>query len=75
MLELLVSEEDHTLDLVPYRYAGLDWRGCHNIFFTQNQPLDDRVDINIMFKLLQLHFIILLNENEIYSNILVNIFY
>ena len=68
-LNLLANKDDHTLELVSYPYVGLDWRGCPNLFFTQDELPYERGNINIMFKLTELHFIILLNANEIYSNI------
>ena len=37
--------------MVPCPYARLDWRGCPNILFTPNEPLDDRGNITILFLL------------------------
>lgn len=49
-LELLASVDDHAFVLVPYPYAGLDWRGCSNILFTNDEPPDDRDNISVFFK-------------------------
>ena len=40
--ELLASVDEHPFILVPYTYAGLDWRGCANILITYDEPLVDR---------------------------------
>ena len=58
VLEMLASEDNHALGLIPYPYADIDWRGCPKIFFTSYEPPDERGNINVMFKLLQLHFIV-----------------
>ena len=42
VLEMLVSEDDHTLEMVPYPYDDMDWRGCTNILFTPDEPPDER---------------------------------
>ena len=61
-LEMLAREDDHALDMVPYPYVGMDWRGCPEIFFTPDEPPHERGNINVMFKLL--HFILfVLNAN------------
>ena len=49
-LELLASVHKHPFIMVPYPYAGLDWRGCANILFTVDEPPDDRGNITILFK-------------------------
>ena len=50
-LDLLASvNELHTFIMVPYPYAGLDWRGCANILFIYDEPLDDIGNITILFK-------------------------
>ena len=49
-LELLASVDEHPFVLVPYPYADLDWRGCANILFTDDEPLDDRGHISVFFK-------------------------
>ena len=37
------------LNMVPCHYAGLDWRGCANILFTDDEPLDDRGNITVLY--------------------------
>ena len=49
-LELLVSVDEHPFVMVPYPYAGLDWRGCANILFTDDEPPGDRGNIIVFFK-------------------------
>ena len=52
VLEMLASQDDHALDMVPYPYASMDWRACPKIFFMADEPPDDRGNINVMFELL-----------------------
>ena len=40
-LGLLTSVFEHPFIMVPFPYAGLDWRGCANILFTAYEPPDD----------------------------------
>ena len=47
-LELLASVDEHPIILVPCPYAGLDWRGCVNILFIADEPLDDRGNIIVL---------------------------
>ena len=49
-LGLLASVFEHPFIMVPCPYAGLDWRGCANILFTDDEPLDDRANITVLFK-------------------------
>jgi hypothetical protein len=56
-LGLLGSATDHMFVMVECPYAGLYCRGFPNILFT----LDDRGNISVLFKLIQFHFIVLLN--------------
>ena len=50
-LELLDNvDEMHSFVMVPFPCAGLDWRGCANILFTDDETLDDRGNITILFK-------------------------
>ena len=49
-LELLASVDEHAFVLVPCLYAGLDWQGCVNILFTDDEPTDDRGNITVLFK-------------------------
>ena len=49
-LELLASVDENPFIMVPFPYAGLDWRGCANILLTTDEPLDDRVNITVLFK-------------------------
>ena len=51
-LELLASVDDHMFMMVPCPYAGLDWGGCTNILFTQDEPPDARGNISVFFKLI-----------------------
>jgi hypothetical protein len=44
-LDLLSSEADHVFVIVLFPYARMDWRGCLNILFTMDEPLDDRGNI------------------------------
>ena len=47
---LLASEDEHDfVDLVLYPYVGMNWRGCVNIYFTEDEPPDDRGNIIVMF--------------------------
>ena len=49
-LELLASvDEMHPFIMVPCLYVGLDWRGCPNILFTNDEPPDDRGNIIVSF--------------------------
>ena len=49
-LDLLASVERlHPFILVPCPYAGLDWRGCLNILFTADEPLDDGGNFTVLF--------------------------
>ena len=52
VLEMLASEDDHALDMVPYPYVAMDWRGCLEIFFTPHEPPNERCNINVMINLL-----------------------
>ena len=52
VLDMLASEDDHALFMVPYPYVNMDSRGCLEIFFTLDEPPDERGNINVMFKLL-----------------------
>ena len=48
---LLASvDELHPFIMVPCPYAGLDWRGCPNILFIDDELPDDRGNIIILFK-------------------------
>jgi len=49
-LDLLASVDGmHPFIMVPCPYAISDWRGCANILFTYDEPLDDRGNITILF--------------------------
>ena len=52
VLELLASEDDHMFVMVSCPYVGLDWQGCTNILFTQDEPPNSRGNINVLFKLI-----------------------
>ena len=52
VLEMLDSEEYHQVDIGPYPYVGLYWTGFPKIFFTLDEPRDERGNIIIMFELL-----------------------
>lgn len=49
-LQLLASEADHMFIMVSCTYAGMDWKQCPNILFTEAKPADGRVNINVFFK-------------------------
>ena len=49
-LGLLASVLENPLIMVPCPYAGLDWRGCANILFTNDESPDDRGNITVLFK-------------------------
>ena len=53
-LELLSSVDEHGFIMVSCPYAGLDWRGCANILFTDDEPPDDRGNIIVFFKFIQI---------------------
>ena len=57
---MLDSDEDHTLNIVPYPYMGFYQRACQKNFLTQAKSPDEKVNIGVMFKLIQLHFIVLM---------------
>ena len=49
-LDLLASVDRlHPFIMVPCPYAGLDWRGCPNILFTDDEPPDDRDNITFIY--------------------------
>ena len=48
-LELLAIVDEHPFVMVPCPYAGLDWRGCANILFTDDEPPD--VELILLFYL------------------------
>ena len=52
LMEMLDIEDDHALEIVPYPYVSLRWRGCPKILFTLDEPSAERGNINVMFKLL-----------------------
>ena len=47
-LGLLASFFENPFIMVPCPYAGLDWRGCANILFIDDEPLDDRGNITVL---------------------------
>ena len=49
-LELLASVDEHPLFMVPCLYVDLDWRGCANILFRDDEPLDDSGNSTSLFK-------------------------
>ena len=50
-LELLASVDKlHPFIMAPYPYAGLDWRGCANILFIDDEPPNDKGNIIVLFK-------------------------
>ena len=50
-LKLLASvDEIYPFIMVPCPYAGLDWRGCAKILFIDDETLDDRGNITILYK-------------------------
>ena len=52
ILDLLVSEEDHLLNIVQYPYVGMDAKGCPNILFSQVNPPDSRRTLIVNFLLI-----------------------
>ena len=48
-LELLASVDEHPFVMVPCPYAGLDWRGCASILFTDHELPNDRGNITVLF--------------------------
>ena len=51
-LELLAaSVDEHPFILVPCPYVGLDWQGCANILFIDDEPPDDRGNISVYLNL------------------------
>ena len=49
-LKLLASVDDHPFVMVSCPYVGLDWQGCANILFRDDELLDDRYNIIVLFK-------------------------
>ena len=49
-LGLLANVFEHPFIMVSCCYVGLDWRGCANILFTDDEPPDDRGNITALFK-------------------------
>ena len=49
-LDFLVSVDEHPFIMVPCPYAGFYWRGCVNILFTADEPVDDRGNNSVLFK-------------------------
>ena len=52
VIEMLGREDPPRLDMILYPYVSLDWRGCANILFTQDEPMDDIGEFNVMFELI-----------------------
>lgn len=50
--DLLASEDEQSLDMVLYPYAGLDWVGSSNILFTLDETRDARGNIIVMLTLI-----------------------
>ena len=49
-LDLLASvDELHPFIMVPCPYVGLEWRGCANILFIDDELPDDKGNINVFF--------------------------
>ena len=65
-LEFLASVDEHPFVKLLCPYAGLDWRGCANILFTDDELPDDKGNIFVLLKFIltcYLNFIIkLFNE-------------
>ena len=49
-LDLLANVDEHPFVMVPCPYAILDWRGCANILFTDDELPDDRDNIIVLSK-------------------------
>ena len=52
IVQLLGSVDDHMFVMVSCPYVELDWRGCANILFINDDPPDDRGNISVFFKLI-----------------------
>ena len=52
VINMMGCEDPPRLNIFPYPYATLDWRGCPNILFTQDEPTGDRGKFNVMFELI-----------------------
>ena len=50
VLELLANVDENPFVMVPCPYTGLDWQGCANIIFIDDEPPDDRGNITVLFK-------------------------
>lgn len=74
-LALLASKDDHMFVLVSSLYAGMDWRQFPSILVTPNEAIDDRGSISVFFKLIQFHFIFLINLNKNDFSTFFNLFY
>lgn len=72
---LLASEFDHVFILLLFPYVGIDQKQCPNIVFTLVMPPDDIGNISVSFKLIQFHFIVLINYNKIYCSMFFNFIY
>ena len=51
VINMLGFENPPRLDMLPYPYVDLDWRGCLDILFTQDDPTYDRGKFSIMLQL------------------------
>lgn len=51
-VKLLGIADDHMFVMVSCPYAGMDWQGCANILFTNDETHDDKGNINVFFKLI-----------------------
>ena len=73
--DLLALEDDHdVLDLVLNPYVGMDWRGCANTQYTQDEQQDDRGNIILMFLIyLVAYCSLLFNAYVIYCNFLLKL--
>ena len=47
LLDLLSSEDDHSIDLMHYPHTGMDSQGCPNIMINEAKTLDVRGNIII----------------------------
>ena len=52
----LLDEANHVVvfELVLYPFMWMDWRGCENIHFTEDETPDDRSNIMFIFSLNQM---------------------
>lgn len=48
-LALQANEDDHAFVALNFPYTGIYWRGCTNVLFEMDEPLDE--EVKLMFSL------------------------